>query len=93
MVLGAGPVGLLGAMALARDGFRTVVYSREKEGGAKDALVRSFGGTYVSTEATPPAALPLPKIPIPVEQSDSYHVYIIVTGLFQVITRKKSQTS
>jgi threonine dehydrogenase-like Zn-dependent dehydrogenase len=58
VVLGAGPVGLLGAMALARDGFRTVVYSREKEGGAKDALVRSFGATYVSTETTPPAALP-----------------------------------
>jgi threonine dehydrogenase-like Zn-dependent dehydrogenase len=57
VVLGAGPVGLLGAMALVRDGFRTFVYSREAEGGAKDALVRSFGASYVSTEATPPAKL------------------------------------
>src|SRR5579872_2228509 len=29
LVLGAGPVGLLGAMALIRDGFDTFVYSRE----------------------------------------------------------------
>jgi threonine dehydrogenase-like Zn-dependent dehydrogenase len=58
VVLGAGPVGLLGAMALVRAGFQTCVYSREAEGGAKDALVRSFGATYVSTESTPPPALP-----------------------------------
>ncbi len=57
VVLGAGPVGLLGAMALVRDGFRTFVYSREAEGGAKDALARSFGASYVSTEATPPSKL------------------------------------
>jgi len=57
VVLGAGPVGLLGAMALVRDGFRTFVYSREAEGGAKDTLVRSFGASYISTEATPPARL------------------------------------
>ena len=35
VVLGAGPVGLLGAMALVRDGFKTFVYSREAEGGAE----------------------------------------------------------
>lgn len=58
VVLGAGPVGLLGAMALAREGFRTFVYSREPEGGAKDELVRSFGAQYVSTETTTPARLP-----------------------------------
>jgi threonine dehydrogenase-like Zn-dependent dehydrogenase len=58
VVLGAGPVGLLGAMALVLSGFRTFVYSREPEGGAKDALVRSFGASYVSTESTPPTALP-----------------------------------
>jgi glucose 1-dehydrogenase len=57
VVLGAGPVGLLGAMALVRHGFRTFVYSREAEGGAKDALVRSFGASYISTQATPPAKL------------------------------------
>jgi threonine dehydrogenase-like Zn-dependent dehydrogenase len=58
VVLGAGPVGLLGAMALVRAGFRTIVYSRETEGGAKDALVRSFGASYVSTQTTSPEALP-----------------------------------
>lgn len=58
VVLGAGPVGLLGAMALVGAGFRTIVYSREAEGGAKEALVRSFGASYVSTQATPPEALP-----------------------------------
>jgi len=58
VVLGAGPVGLLGAMALARAGYRTFVYSREAEGGAKDALVRAFGGTYVSSTTTTPEQLP-----------------------------------
>lgn len=58
VVLGAGPVGLLGAMALVRAGFRTFVYSRETEGGAKDELVRSFGATYVSSTTTPPQSLP-----------------------------------
>ncbi len=48
LVLGAGPVGLLGAMALTKAGFETFVYSREAADGARAALVRSFGGHYVS---------------------------------------------
>ena len=48
VVLGAGPVGLLGAMALAVRGFQTTVYSREPATHAKADLVRSFGGSYVS---------------------------------------------
>jgi len=48
VVLGAGPVGLLGAMALATAGFETFVYSREPQGSAKSSLVESFGAHYVS---------------------------------------------
>ncbi|MEM6330058.1 MAG: alcohol dehydrogenase catalytic domain-containing protein, partial [Planctomycetota bacterium] len=50
LVLGAGPVGLLGAMALAESGFRTHVYSREPLGGPRSKLVESFGGRYLSAE-------------------------------------------
>lgn len=50
VVLGAGPVGLLGAMALAGNGFQTFVYSREAEGSPKASLVRSFGAQYISAE-------------------------------------------
>lgn len=50
LVLGAGPVGLLGAMALAANGFGTYVYSREPEQSPKADLVRSFGATYISAE-------------------------------------------
>lgn len=39
VVLGAGPVGLLGAMTLVGQGFDTYVYSREPEGDAKSKLV------------------------------------------------------
>jgi threonine dehydrogenase-like Zn-dependent dehydrogenase len=41
LVLGAGPVGLLGAMALAAQGFRTAVYSREPEPNPKADLVKA----------------------------------------------------
>ncbi|MGC3989540.1 MAG: glucose 1-dehydrogenase [Chthoniobacteraceae bacterium] len=50
IVLGAGPVGLLGAMALVNTGFKTYVYSREPEGSEKAKLVASIDCTYVSGE-------------------------------------------
>ena len=54
VVLGAGPVGLLGALALANAGFETFVYSRMGSGGPdKMKLVESFGGRYVAAETTP----------------------------------------
>ncbi|MCC6677001.1 MAG: glucose 1-dehydrogenase [Phycisphaerales bacterium] len=52
LVLGAGPIGLLGAMAFANAGFSTVVYSREGEKSDKADLVRSFGAQYISSEVT-----------------------------------------
>ena len=48
VVLGAGPVGLLGAMALRVNGFDTYVYSREAAPNAKAAIVEEIGGHYVS---------------------------------------------
>jgi threonine dehydrogenase-like Zn-dependent dehydrogenase len=48
VVLGAGPVGLLGAMALGAQGMKTFVYSREPAPGPKSDLVESIGATYVS---------------------------------------------
>jgi threonine dehydrogenase-like Zn-dependent dehydrogenase len=48
VVLGAGPVGLLGALALIGNGFQTTVYSREPAGSEKSSLVSSMGATYVS---------------------------------------------
>lgn len=57
VVLGAGPVGLLGAMALRARGFAVWVYSRSRAPNPKAALAESFGCRYVSTEETPPEAL------------------------------------
>jgi glucose 1-dehydrogenase len=48
VVLGAGPVGLLGAMTLLTAGFKTFVYSKEPDGGPKSGLVRSIGAEYLS---------------------------------------------
>ena len=48
VVLGAGPVGLLGAMALAAADFETWVYSREPAPNPKSALVEAIGARYVS---------------------------------------------
>lgn len=50
VVLGAGPVGLLGAMALVTAGFTTTVYSRETGESGKARTVRLIGARYVSAE-------------------------------------------
>jgi len=57
VVLGAGPVGLLGAMALRNAGFDTWVYSRAAAPNPKAALVEAIGAHYVSSERTSPEAL------------------------------------
>lgn len=58
LVIGAGPVGLLGAMALVHAGFETTVYSRGAAPNAKADVVAAIGARYVDAEAVPIAALP-----------------------------------
>lgn len=50
LVLGAGPIGLLGAVLLADNGFDTHVYSLERTDDPRAELVRSVGGTYHSAQ-------------------------------------------
>jgi threonine dehydrogenase-like Zn-dependent dehydrogenase len=50
VVLGAGPVGLLGAMALVNHGFDTYVYSREAAPNPKADLLETIGAKYVPAE-------------------------------------------
>lgn len=50
VVLGAGPVGLLGAMGLVQAGFETWVYSRATEPNPKAAIAQAIGATYVSSQ-------------------------------------------
>ena len=57
LVLGAGPVGLLGAMALVNYDFDTYVYSREPAPNPKSQLLEGIGAHYVSAENTMPAML------------------------------------
>jgi len=57
IVLGAGPVGLLGAMALVRNGFETYVYAREPEPNAKADILKSIGAHYFSAETHSLAAV------------------------------------
>ncbi len=52
VVLGAGPIGILGAMTLIAQGFETYVYSRSKAPNPKALLVESIGATYISNEET-----------------------------------------
>jgi threonine dehydrogenase-like Zn-dependent dehydrogenase len=58
VVLGAGPVGLLGAMALVNYDFETYVYSREPAPNPKSQLLESIGAHYISAEKTSPEMLP-----------------------------------
>jgi threonine dehydrogenase-like Zn-dependent dehydrogenase len=50
VVLGAGPIGLLGAMALVNAGYRTYIYSREPSVDSRAGLAVSFGTEYVSSQ-------------------------------------------
>jgi len=50
VVIGAGPVGLLGAMALVNAGFRTTVYSRGAAPNPKADVVEAIGARYVDAE-------------------------------------------
>jgi glucose 1-dehydrogenase len=50
LVLGVGPVGLLGAMAMATAGFTTYVYSRELPPNPRIDLANAIGATYISSQ-------------------------------------------
>lgn len=50
LVLGAGPVGLLGAMALRNYGYEITVYSRDREPNAAADIVKAIGGKYLSSQ-------------------------------------------
>jgi glucose 1-dehydrogenase len=52
LVLGVGPVGLLGAMTLVAAGFATYVYSRELLPNPRIDLVAATGATYISSQTT-----------------------------------------
>jgi threonine dehydrogenase-like Zn-dependent dehydrogenase len=52
VVLGAGPVGLLGAAALLNAGFETYVYSREVDTATEASFIRAIGGTYISSSVS-----------------------------------------
>jgi threonine dehydrogenase-like Zn-dependent dehydrogenase len=58
LVLGAGPVGLLGAMAFAAAGFNTHVYSRDAADSPKARVIEAIGGTFIAAGDCPVASLP-----------------------------------
>ncbi len=53
VVLGSGPVGLLGAMALLRAGYSTTVYSRSPKPNEKAEAAEALGAPYLSTQQVP----------------------------------------
>jgi glucose 1-dehydrogenase len=50
VVLGAGPVGILGAMAFLANGFDTYVYSRSPAPNPKADVVEAIGAKYISSK-------------------------------------------
>jgi threonine dehydrogenase-like Zn-dependent dehydrogenase len=57
VVLGAGPIGLLGAMALVNAGFVVYIYSRELEPNPRAEVAAAIGATYVSSQTQSVAQL------------------------------------
>lgn len=58
LVLGAGPVGLLGAMALRVAGYRVTIYSRSPAPNAAADIADAIGARYVSSSEIAPDELP-----------------------------------
>ncbi len=50
VVLGAGPIGLLGAMKLIIEGFRVFIYSRSPKPNFKADIAESIGAEYISSK-------------------------------------------
>jgi len=50
VVLGAGPIGLLGAMALVNAGFEVYIYSRELEPNPRAEVAAAIGARYISSQ-------------------------------------------
>lgn len=48
LVLGAGPIGILGTMKMMIEGFDTYVYSRSRKPNCKADLIESVGAKYIS---------------------------------------------
>jgi threonine dehydrogenase-like Zn-dependent dehydrogenase len=57
LVLGAGPVGILGAMVLVERGYDVVVFSRDPPGAPRARLVERLGARYASSEQRTLAAV------------------------------------
>jgi threonine dehydrogenase-like Zn-dependent dehydrogenase len=53
VVLGSGPVGLLGAMVLLRAGYTTTVYSRSPKPNPKAQAAEALGAPYLSSQQVP----------------------------------------
>jgi threonine dehydrogenase-like Zn-dependent dehydrogenase len=53
VVLGSGPVGLLGAMVLLRAGYTTTVYSRSPKPNPKAEAAEALGAPYLSSKEVP----------------------------------------
>jgi glucose 1-dehydrogenase len=50
LVLGAGPIGLLGAMKMVVEGFETFVYSRSKPGDGRSEIVEEMNAKFIPAE-------------------------------------------
>lgn len=78
VVIGAGPVGILAAVALRLRGLDVTVMAREREGHFKDGMLGEAGITYVSTETVPlsGAAAALPPIDLVFEATGAVSVVV-----------------
>ncbi len=81
VVLGAGPVGLLGAMALRVAGFEVAVYSRSSSHKEKEDIANAIGARYIDSDTHP-----VEELAKTVGQIDVVYEAIGASGLaFEVI--------
>lgn len=81
VVIGAGPVGILAAVALRLRGLDVTVMAREREGHFKDSLLVEAGIRYVSTETVPLAEAPRRTGPIDLVFEATGAVAVVVPAM------------
>lgn len=82
VILGAGPIGILGAMTMKAAGFETYVYNRSPAPNPKAEIIEAIGARYISSKD-----VPFPELPAEIGSIDLVYEAIGISSVsFDVLS-------